>query len=64
MAVSRYRLQVFLSDEVHEDLRDAAHEDRTSIQKLVEGWLVENLAERRKQPKIRGKHAPKSNPPD
>lgn len=38
-----YRLQIFLPDAVREALREVAHKERTSQQKLVLAWLIEKL---------------------
>ena len=38
-----YRLQVFLPDDVREALREVAHKERTSQQRLVLAWLIEKL---------------------
>ena len=35
-----YRLQIFLPDAMRNALRDIAHEERTSMQQLVAGWLL------------------------
>lgn len=42
-ATSPYRLQIFLPDDVREALREVAHTERTSQQKLVLAWLIEKL---------------------
>ena len=41
-----YRLQIFLSDERRQQLRQAAHEEYTSMQKLVERILSDYLDQR------------------
>lgn len=41
MAAAPYRLQVFLTDELRDVLRDIAHRERISQQKLVVQWLTE-----------------------
>ena len=38
---SPYRLQVFLPFPLRDALRDIAHEERTSLQKLIAAWLLE-----------------------
>lgn len=43
---SPYRLQIFLSEQRRLELRQAAHEEYTSIQKLVERVLGEYLDNR------------------
>lgn len=45
MATAPYRLQIFLADDVREALREVAHQQKTSIQKLVTRWLIEKLRE-------------------
>jgi hypothetical protein len=42
-ATAPYRLQIFLPDDVREALREVAHKERISQQKLVLSWLVEKL---------------------
>jgi hypothetical protein len=42
-STSPYRLQIFLTPEIRKALRDVAHQEETSIQKLVTTWLVEKL---------------------
>ena len=42
-ATAPYRLQIFLPDDVREALREVAHKERTSQQKLVLAWLIEKL---------------------
>lgn len=54
-----YRLQVFLSEQRRAELRQAAHEEYTSMQKLVERILGEYLDTRElddKQKKVAQKH--------
>jgi hypothetical protein len=38
-----YRLQIFLPDDVREALREVAHRERVSQQRLVLSWLIEKL---------------------
>jgi hypothetical protein len=40
-----YRLQIFLDPEVRRVLREVAHQENTSIQKLVTAWLIDKLRE-------------------
>ena len=40
-----YRLQILLDREVRKVLRDIAHQEDTSMQKLVTYWLIEKLKE-------------------
>lgn len=42
-ATAPYRLQIFLPDDVREALREVAHKERISQQKLVLSWLIEKL---------------------
>ena len=42
-SMTPYRLQIFLPNEVREALRDVAHKERISLQRLVLTWLVEKL---------------------
>jgi hypothetical protein len=40
-----YRLQIFLPAEVREALRNVAHKQRVSQQRLVLSWLIDKLKE-------------------
>lgn len=43
MVTIPYKLQIFISDEMREALREAAHQEKTSLQKLVTQWLLDRL---------------------
>jgi hypothetical protein len=40
-----YRLQILLDRELRKVLRDIAHQQDTSLQKLVTAWLIEKAKE-------------------
>lgn len=45
VAMDTYRLQITLGQDARKALRHVASDEDTSIQKLVERWLIEKLKE-------------------
>jgi hypothetical protein len=43
MVTTPYKLQIFIPEDMREALREVAHQEKTSLQKLITKWLLECL---------------------